>query len=154
MDVSVTGLGVLRNTIAEHSVKNQIVERVRKETHIPISNLNKTVGGVGLMAINGKHLYYRHAGNASGPPVIFIHGKFFTSFSCQIMYYMLAILTSLTQPFQVSEDLPNPTPPWSTPSASQTPTPYISSTSKVTVSLPHRPPPQFPSQAMHPISTR
>ena len=75
VNISVTGLGVLRNTIAEPGIKNQIVERVEKETSIPVSNLNKTVGGVGLTSINSKHLYYKHSGNASGPPIIFIHGK-------------------------------------------------------------------------------
>lgn len=74
VEVSVTGLGVLRNTIAEPSAKNQTVSRVSKITHIQTSNLNKTCGGVGLTSINSKHLYYRHAGNPTGSPIIFIHG--------------------------------------------------------------------------------
>jgi pimeloyl-ACP methyl ester carboxylesterase len=74
VEVSVTGLGVLRNTIAEPSAKNQTVSRVSKITHIQSSNLNKTCGGVGLTSINSKHLYYRHAGNSTGSPIIFIHG--------------------------------------------------------------------------------
>jgi pimeloyl-ACP methyl ester carboxylesterase len=70
----VTGLGVLRNTIAAPTAKNQIIERVAKETHIPTSNLNKTCGGLGLTSINSKNLYYRQAGLADGPPIILIHG--------------------------------------------------------------------------------
>jgi len=70
----VTGLGVLRNTIAEPTAKNQTIPRVAAETHIPFSNLNKTCGGVGLTSIGSKKLYYRHAGVATGAPIIFIHG--------------------------------------------------------------------------------
>lgn len=69
-----TGLGVLKNTISEPSAKNQTVERVANESHVPISNLNKTRGGVGLAPLNSKQLYYRQAGSSSGPPIIFIHG--------------------------------------------------------------------------------
>ena len=76
VEVSVTGLGVLKNTIAETFAMNQTVARVAKEaaSHIPISNLDKTCGGVGLTSLNSKHLYYRHTGVSTGPPVIFIHG--------------------------------------------------------------------------------
>lgn len=74
VEITVTGLGVLRNTIAEPSAKNHTTTRVAKETHVPVSNLNKTLGGVGLTSINSKHLYYRHAGVTSGQPIIFIHG--------------------------------------------------------------------------------
>jgi len=74
VEVSVTGLGTLRNTIAEPTATNQTISRVAKETHVPISNLNKTNGGVGLTSINSKQLYYRQTGNASGPPIIFVHG--------------------------------------------------------------------------------
>jgi len=50
------------------------VKRVASITHIPVANLSKTLGGVGLTSINSKQLYYRHAGVNTGPPVIFIHG--------------------------------------------------------------------------------
>lgn len=74
IEVFVTGLGVLKNTISDSGVKNQTVERVSKSTHIPVANLSKTLGGIGLTSINSKYLYYRHLGVPTGPPVIFIHG--------------------------------------------------------------------------------
>ncbi|KAL5330450.1 hypothetical protein ACEPPN_003978 [Leptodophora sp. 'Broadleaf-Isolate-01'] len=74
VEVSVTGLGVLRNTISEPTATNQTIARVEKASHIPISNLDKTCGGVGLTEVNSKKLYYRQAGDASKPPIIFIHG--------------------------------------------------------------------------------
>ena len=74
IEVSVTGLGILKNTISEPTAQNQTIQRVAKDTHIPFTNLSKTLGGVGLTSINSKHLYYRHAGVQSGPPVIFVHG--------------------------------------------------------------------------------
>ncbi|PMD29896.1 fumarylacetoacetate hydrolase-like protein [Hyaloscypha variabilis F] len=74
IEVSVTGLGSLKNTIADPTAVNQTVSRVQKETHVPISNLSKSCGGVGLASINSKQLYYRHAGVPDGSPIIFIHG--------------------------------------------------------------------------------
>jgi pimeloyl-ACP methyl ester carboxylesterase len=74
VEVSVTGLGILKNTISEPVAQNQTIQRVAKDTHIPVVNLSKTLGGVGLTSINSKHLYYRHAGVQSGSPVIFVHG--------------------------------------------------------------------------------
>lgn len=74
VEVSVTGLGTLRNTIAEPSAINQTVSRINNISHIPISNLNKSCGGVGLTSINSKQLFYRHTGVPTGSPIIFIHG--------------------------------------------------------------------------------
>lgn len=74
VEVSVTGLGTLKNTISESSATNQTIARVLKETHVPVSNLSKTAGGVGLTSINSKQLYYQNLGNKSGSPIIFIHG--------------------------------------------------------------------------------
>ncbi|TVY90385.1 Uncharacterized protein LAWI1_G002391 [Lachnellula willkommii] len=74
VDVSVTGLGVLSNTIAEPTSKNPTIARVATTTHIPMSNLNKTCGGVSLTTVGSKKLYYRHAGVSTGSPIIFIHG--------------------------------------------------------------------------------
>lgn len=74
VEVSVTGLGTLSNTISASTATNKTVARVAKETHVPVSNASKTLGGVGLTSINSKHLYYRHAGVTSGSPIIFIHG--------------------------------------------------------------------------------
>jgi hypothetical protein len=71
VEVSVTGLGVLKNTIAEISATNQTVTRVTKEaaSHIPISNLDKTCGGVGLISLNSKHLYYRRTESQRDRPL-------------------------------------------------------------------------------------
>ena len=82
IEVSVTGLGKLRNTISPPTAQNKTVERIAQVTHIPVSN-NKTSGGVGLTSLNNKHLYYKHSGLSKGPPIIFIHGlggssEFFT----------------------------------------------------------------------------
>lgn len=82
IEVSITGLGTLKNKISEQSATNLTISRVSKETSIPISNLAKTSGGVGLTTVNFKQLYYQQKG-ASGPPIIFIHGlggssEFFT----------------------------------------------------------------------------
>jgi len=74
VEISVTGLGVLSNRIAEPTAGNQTISRLSKASHIPISNLNKTCGGFGLTSINSKHLYYRRTGIESGPPILFIHG--------------------------------------------------------------------------------
>ena len=74
VEVSVTGLGVLRNTVAEPTATNQVTARVQKASHVPVSNLEKSCGGVGLTSLNSKRLYYRQAGVRTGPSVIFIHG--------------------------------------------------------------------------------
>ncbi|KAH6663020.1 fumarylacetoacetate hydrolase-like protein [Halenospora varia] len=74
VEVSVTGLGTLKNKVARSSAKNYTVERVTKRSHVPVANLSKTLGGIGLTNINSKQLYYRAIGKPSGPPVIFIHG--------------------------------------------------------------------------------
>lgn len=73
VEVSVSGLGTLRNEVASPSAENLTVKRVAKESVVPISNMNKSCGGQGLLSLNGKSLYYRHAGD-SGSPILFIHG--------------------------------------------------------------------------------
>lgn len=73
IEISVTGLGTLRNTVSPPTAQNQIVERVAKVTHVPISN-DKTSGGAGLTLLNSKHLYYKHCGPHDGSAIIFIHG--------------------------------------------------------------------------------
>jgi pimeloyl-ACP methyl ester carboxylesterase len=74
VEISVTGLGTLKNKIAEPTSTNKTIEAVGRSTNIPIANLSKTLGGVGLTYINSKQLYYRQAGVSTGPPIIFIHG--------------------------------------------------------------------------------
>ena len=74
VDVSVTGMGTLTNTIAEATSKNYTVSRVAMETSITTSNLEKTCGGNGLTNLNSKNLHYCCKGVSSGPPILFIHG--------------------------------------------------------------------------------
>lgn len=69
--ISVTGLGTLRNKVGDGS-SSAVISGT--DTHIPISNLDKTCGGVGLTRFNSKQLYYRGFGNKGGSPIIFIHG--------------------------------------------------------------------------------
>lgn len=75
VEITVTGLGTLRNQIVEADSNNYVTQRVREESVIPINNLNITNGGVGLtkLAGSGKLLNAKVEGN--GPKVIvFIHG--------------------------------------------------------------------------------
>lgn len=73
IEISVTGLGTLKNTVSSPTAINRTVERVANGSHVPTSNWSKT-SGAGLTALNAKNLYYRHAGQPSGTSVIFIHG--------------------------------------------------------------------------------
>ncbi|KAK5079776.1 hypothetical protein LTR70_007588 [Exophiala xenobiotica] len=72
VEISVTGLGTLRNKVAEAGAANHVAKRVQQESNIPISNL--TLGGLGLRSLpNGKRLDVETIG--SGPRlVVFIHG--------------------------------------------------------------------------------
>lgn len=74
VEVSVTGLGTLKNTIAGPNTTNQTVDRVKNASHIPVSNLNKSCGGIGLTTLGSKQLYYRQAGLSKGQSIIFVHG--------------------------------------------------------------------------------
>lgn len=76
VEISVTGLSTLKNQVADAKAPNPTIARVSSESrsHIPIANLSKTLGGVGLTTINSKQLYYKAIGNPSGPPIIFLHG--------------------------------------------------------------------------------
>jgi len=74
VEVSVTGLGTLKNTIAGMSAENETVARLAKASSLPVYNIGRTCGGFGLTEINSKRLFYRKAGLASGPPILFIHG--------------------------------------------------------------------------------
>jgi len=74
VEISVTGLGMLRNTIADPTATDQTIALVSDVSHISEDNSNKTYGGVGLTSINLKLLYYRHLGLAGSNHIIFIHG--------------------------------------------------------------------------------
>ncbi|KAL6705055.1 hypothetical protein ACN47E_007314 [Coniothyrium glycines] len=81
--VSVTGLGTLTNRIADTNTQNPIFAQVAATSHLRPNNANKTRGTPALTNINNKSLYYRHAGDSSKPPLVFIHGlggssEFFT----------------------------------------------------------------------------
>lgn len=74
VEVSVTGLGTLRNKVAHADPGNHVTKRIETETSIPISNLDRSNGGVGLTTLpSGKQLYAKTVGN--GPStIILIHG--------------------------------------------------------------------------------
>lgn len=76
VEISVTGLGTLRNKVERATPQNHVTTRVREESasSIPIHNLAITNGGIGLTTLpNGKRLYARTEG--SGPEtLVFIHG--------------------------------------------------------------------------------
>ncbi|KAI9818761.1 MAG: hypothetical protein M1827_007581 [Pycnora praestabilis] len=75
VEVSVTGLGTLRNKIASASSTNYTISRVQEEaSSIPVTNLSKSCGGIGLSTINSKSLYYSHQGQSTGSPIVFVHG--------------------------------------------------------------------------------
>ena len=74
VEISVTGLGTLRNKIAKADANNHVTKRIQQESVIPINNLSITNGGLGLTTLeSGKKLNVKKVG--SGPHTIaFIHG--------------------------------------------------------------------------------
>ena len=72
VEISISGLGTLRNKIASSSDENQVTKRVVEDSPIPIHNLSITNGGVGLTQVGDKKLNVRTVG--SGDPVVFVHG--------------------------------------------------------------------------------
>ncbi|KAJ4416147.1 hypothetical protein N0V82_006907 [Gnomoniopsis sp. IMI 355080] len=89
VEIAVTGLGKLRNTVVEAKADNYVTKRVQEESVIPINNLSITNGGLGLTELpNGKRLHAKVVG--SGPQVVvFIHGlggsgSFFTPLLTQL----------------------------------------------------------------------
>lgn len=74
VEVSVTGLGTLRNKVAKAEVDNHVTSRLQAESSLLINNLAITCGGLGLTRLaNGKQLNAKVIG--SGPQtVIFVHG--------------------------------------------------------------------------------
>jgi len=74
VEVSITGLGTLRNRIAKASAPNHVADRLAKQSVIPIHNLSITNGGQGLTKIGSKLINIRITGPDSAPPIIFIHG--------------------------------------------------------------------------------
>lgn len=74
VEISVTGLGTLRNKVALADANNHVTKRIQQESVIPIDNLSITNGGLGLTTLpSGKKLMAKKIG--TGPhTVIFIHG--------------------------------------------------------------------------------
>lgn len=74
VEISVTGLGTLRNKVILAQVDNHVTKRIQQESVIPVQNLDRTNGGVGLISLpGGKKLNATTVGH--GPQTIaFIHG--------------------------------------------------------------------------------
>lgn len=71
--MSVTGLGRLRNRVADASSANYAAERISTVTNLPTYNLEITCGGVGLTQIGDKLINVKKIGNGS-EKIVFIHG--------------------------------------------------------------------------------
>lgn len=72
VEISVTGLGTLRNKIAAADEPNHTAEALSQLSVLPTYNLEPT-GGVGLTKINGKLLNLITSGSGT-MPVMYIHG--------------------------------------------------------------------------------
>ncbi|KAK3722770.1 hypothetical protein LTR37_002342 [Vermiconidia calcicola] len=74
VEITVGGIGTLRNKVVKAKRDNHVTSRVKKESAIPINNLSITNGGLGLTTLqNGKKLCAQKIGN--GPQsIIFVHG--------------------------------------------------------------------------------
>jgi len=73
VEISVTGLGTLRNKVSQAKAANFVTSRIDQETTIPINNLR--LGGIGLKTLpkSNKRLDVQITG--SGPKLlVFIHG--------------------------------------------------------------------------------
>ena len=70
--VSVTGLGSLTNKIGNSQSTNPIVQQVQAISYVPKANVERSLAGVGLTAVDGKPLFYRVLG--SGHPILCVHG--------------------------------------------------------------------------------
>lgn len=72
VEISVTGLGTLRNKVSEAGAANFVAGRVQGESSIPVNNL--TLGGLGLTPLpSGKRLDVQKTGSGS-KLVVFVHG--------------------------------------------------------------------------------
>ncbi|KAF2097040.1 fumarylacetoacetate hydrolase-like protein [Rhizodiscina lignyota] len=73
VQISVTGLGTLRNKIGSSSKVNGTTATLLKSA-IHLTNGAKSINGhVGLTNINSKPLHYKHLGSG-GPSIVFVHG--------------------------------------------------------------------------------
>lgn len=74
VEISVSGLGTLRNRIAKAEAPNYVSQSVAQESVLPPNNLSITMGGIGLTTLSsGKRLNTKKTGN--GPrTIVFVHG--------------------------------------------------------------------------------
>ncbi|KAL1851447.1 hypothetical protein Plec18170_006262 [Paecilomyces lecythidis] len=73
VEVSVTGLGCLQNTIGSPTSENAVIKQASLESHLGTLNLENTVGGTGLITLGKKQVHVRRIGN--GPRIaVFVHG--------------------------------------------------------------------------------
>lgn len=74
VEISVSGLGTLRNRVAEADAANHVATRLAQESALPTHNLSITGGGLGLTTLaNGKRLNVRKVGTGS-QTIVYIHG--------------------------------------------------------------------------------
>ena len=73
VEISVTGLGTLRNRVADLSSPNQVAERLAKVSVLPTYNLERTYGGAGLTKIGEKLFNIEEVGTGS-EPIVYVHG--------------------------------------------------------------------------------
>jgi hypothetical protein len=73
VEISVTGLGTLRNKIGEPGSKNAVLERASQVSRIPLNNLDISLGGIGLAQVGHKKLNVCTIGTG-GDPIVFVHG--------------------------------------------------------------------------------
>lgn len=74
VEISVTGLGTLRNKVAKANANNYVTRRIQQESALPFSNLSITNGGLGLLTLpSGKKLNVKKIGHGS-QIIVFLHG--------------------------------------------------------------------------------
>lgn len=73
VEISVTGLGTLRNKVADPSLPNYVAERLAKVSVLPTYNLESTCGGAGLTQIGNKLLNIEEIGTGS-ETMVYVHG--------------------------------------------------------------------------------
>ncbi|KAJ4388560.1 hypothetical protein N0V93_006018 [Gnomoniopsis smithogilvyi] len=89
VEIAVTGLGTLRNKVAEAKPDNYVTKSVQAESVVSTNNLSITNGGLGLIELrNGKKLNAKVVGTGS-EVIVFIHGlggslSFFTPLLMQL----------------------------------------------------------------------
>jgi pimeloyl-ACP methyl ester carboxylesterase len=73
VEVSVTGLGSLKNRIGSVDSSNPTIATVQELSKLPLAN-TKAVDFNGLTKIGNKYLNCLQQGQASGPKLVFVHG--------------------------------------------------------------------------------